>query len=134
MKNNKIKKINKIFPIIFTSIFFPIYCSKAKALMDYTSEACRKSGNCELNDFVRLFVGVYKIIFGIIGSVTLLMIIFGGVTFLISGGNPEKIAKGKKIILNAFIGLAIVFFSYMIITYIINNLGYLPANNNIING
>jgi len=86
-------------------------------------EECRKSGSCSLNDFVRLFANVSQWILGIVGSLALLMFIYGGLMFIISSGNSEKVTKAKEIIIGAVIGLVIVFTSYMIIQFTIDALG-----------
>ncbi len=123
MKKNKIYNKIKIFSIIFSSFLFFPFCSKAAPLMSNASKDCREVGNCEVKDFIRLFSGGYEFILGIVGSLALLMVVIGGGMFLISGGSPEKIAKGKKVIVSAFIGLAIVFTSYIIIEFILEGLG-----------
>ncbi len=58
-------------------------------------------------------------ILGIIGSLALLMFIFGGITWMTSAGSPEKIKKGRDILVWTSIGLAIVFFSYAIVKFVI---------------
>lgn len=122
MIKNKIKNSVKTISIVITTVLFPRLYVKA-ALLDSTSSDCRKMGNCEVNDFVNMFSGIYELILGIVGSLTLLMVVIGGVMFLISGGSQERIARGKKIITSAFIGLAIVFASYIIITYVLEGIG-----------
>lgn len=81
---------------------------------------CQKycEGDYGLNDFVQIFINCYKKILGIVGSLALLMFIYGGFMFLISSGNSEKITQAKQIIVSAVIGLIIVFTSYMIIQFI----------------
>ena len=86
-------------------------------------EECRKSGSCSLNDFVRLFANVSQWILGIVGSLALLMFIYGGLMFIISSGSSEKVTKAKEIIIGAVIGLVIVFTSYMIIQFTMDALG-----------
>lgn len=80
-------------------------------------------GNYSLNDFIQLAVNISKWILGITGSLALLAFIYGGVVFLISAGNTEMVAKGKKIIIGAVIGLVIVFASYTIIQFTMDALG-----------
>ena len=84
---------------------------------------CRDSGDCTLDDFVRIFTFYYTRIFGLIGSIALLMFIYGGVMFLISSGNSEKVTQAKQIIIGAVIGLVIVFASYAIIQFTFDALG-----------
>ncbi|HNX11140.1 MAG TPA: hypothetical protein PKI61_03275 [bacterium] len=83
----------------------------------------KATGSYTLNDMVQTGVNVAQFILGIVGSLTLLMFIYGGFTLLISGGSAESVTKGKKIILGSVIGLVIVFSSYMIIQFAISAIG-----------
>ena len=112
-----------IFVILLTMIIVPtpsFAADPSKSLTDNLSSRCMESGDCELNDFVRLGTNTAKIILGATGSLSLLMFVYGGVVFLTSAGNKEQVEKGKKIITGALIGIAIVFLSYTIIGYLIN--------------
>lgn len=80
-------------------------------------------GNYELNDFIILAINISRWILGIVGSLTLLMFIYGGFTFLISAGSNEKIGEAKKIITAAVIGLLIVLSSFLIIKFVLSSMG-----------
>ena len=58
--------------------------------------------------------------FSILGSLALVMFIYGGFQWMISGGNSEKVQKGKDILTWAFFGLLIIFSSYIIVKFILN--------------
>lgn len=60
---------------------------------------------------------------GVIGAITLLVFVYGGYLWLISGGNEEKIHKGSQTMLYAVIGLCIIFASYGILNTILTGLG-----------
>ncbi|MFH1822570.1 MAG: pilin [Patescibacteria group bacterium] len=91
------------------------------------SSGCIEKGDCQVNDFIVVAVRASEIILGIVGSLALLMFIYGGVMFLISAGNSEKVSQAKQIILGAIIGLVIVFTSWMIINFSMTALGYNQA-------
>ncbi|MFA7050160.1 MAG: hypothetical protein WC164_03590 [Patescibacteria group bacterium] len=76
-----------------------------------------QSGNYELNDILVVGIQVTRFILGIVGSLSLLFFIYGGVMFLISAGSSDKVQQAKTIIINATIGLIIVFTSYIIIEF-----------------
>lgn len=93
------------------------------------------TGNCgdyELNDFIVLAIKVSQWILGIVGSLSLLMFIYGGLSFLISAGSSDKITKAKDIIVAAVIGLIIVFASWLIIKFVMQSMG-INWNGQIIN-
>jgi len=70
-------------------------------------------------------VTVAKIIrafIGILGLVALVIILYGGFLWMTSGGDEEKIGKGKKVLTNGAIGLAIIFLSLGIVQFVISRL------------
>jgi len=78
--------------------------------------ACKKyCGDYQLNDFLVLGVRISKMIIGIVGAVSLLAFVAGGIMFLASGGNNSLIERGKSSIIGAVIGLLIVFASYAVV-------------------
>lgn len=84
----------------------------------------KKTGDYTLNDMVSILPMYANRFLGIAGSLALLAFIYGGVMFLISAGNTERVTKARTIIIGAVIGLIIVFASFMIINFIITGLGY----------
>jgi len=57
-------------------------------------------------------------ILGLTGVLALVAFIAGGVIMMTSGGNAEKVKKGKDILVWAVIGLFIIFTSYSILKYV----------------
>jgi len=65
---------------------------------------------------------VIKVALGIIGSVALVLFIYGGVTWMTSGGSPERIKKAKNTLIWSVLGLTIIVSSYAIVSAIIKPL------------
>lgn len=65
---------------------------------------------------------VINAILGIVGSIALLMFIYGGFMWLTSSGNEQRITKGKQILTWAVIGLTIIFLSYTLVGFVISSL------------
>ncbi len=59
---------------------------------------------------------IIKAALGVVGSVTLFMLVLGGFKWLTSAGNDEKVHEGTQTMLWAVIGLAVVFGSYLFLT------------------
>jgi hypothetical protein len=71
----------------------------------------------------RIIIGyVIRAILGIVGSLALLMFIYGGFLWIMSAGNEERVTQGKKIIIYSTVGLAVIFFSYILVTFVIGAL------------
>ena len=56
----------------------------------------------------------------VIGILTVILVIYAGFLWMTAAGNPEKVDKAKRILLNAGIGLVIIFSSIAITTFVIN--------------
>jgi hypothetical protein len=87
------------------------------------STTCPKGRQCLPNPLtgnnlqVSSVIGiVIKAALGVIGSITLFMLVWGGFQWLTSAGNDEKVHQGTQTMLWAIIGLAVVFGSYVLVT------------------
>lgn len=100
--------------------------ARAQSLVDTNPStdlgAKYQTGNYTLDDFVVMAVNAAKWILGIVGSLSLIMFIYGGVMFLISAGSSETISKAKKVIIAAVVGLIIVFASWLVIHFVLQTL------------
>ena len=61
-------------------------------------------------------------ILGVVGSLALLMFIFGGLTWMTAAGSKEKIQKGKDILVWSTIGLVVIFMSYSIVKFVLKDI------------
>ena len=86
-------------------------------------------GNYSLDDMLQVAVNVANWILGVVGSVALLFFIYGGFTLIFSGGNETTVKKGKQILIDAVIGLVIVFTSFLIIRFSMQLLGAQTIDN-----
>lgn len=60
---------------------------------------------------------------GVVGSLALLMFVFGGITWMTSAGSAEKVKKGRDILVWSAIGLVIVFSAYGLTRVLIKGIG-----------
>jgi hypothetical protein len=51
------------------------------------------------------------------------MLIYGGLRYVISGGDSKKVTDAKNTIMYAIIGLIIAILSYAIVNFVINSIG-----------
>jgi amino acid transporter len=63
----------------------------------------------------------------IVGIIAVIMLIIGGIRYVISGGDSKKVTDAKNTVLYAIIGLVICFFSYAIVNFVITSL---PSTEN----
>lgn len=60
---------------------------------------------------------------GIVGSLALIMFIYGGITWMTASGNEQSVTKGKNIIIWATLGLVVIFSSYALVRFVIQAIG-----------
>lgn len=69
-----------------------------------------------------LIGGIIQVALLVIGTVLLLLIVYGGYTWMIARGDTEKIKTAKEIITNAVIGIIIVFAAYAISSFVLTKI------------
>lgn len=62
---------------------------------------------------------IIRTILGITGAAALIVFIYGGVLFMFSGGNANKVQTAKNVLIYAALGLAIIFASYAILQFVL---------------
>ncbi len=70
-------------------------------------------------DLVSTIISIVQWALGFLGLVAVIMILYGGFVWMTAAGNQDKVAKAKKIITRAVIGLVIVLLAWAIVTFII---------------
>jgi len=66
-------------------------------------------------------IGVTNLLTSIMGTVAVLMLVFGGIMYALSGGKQETMDKAKKIITVTIIGMVIIFAAFAIVSTVIAN-------------
>ena len=70
-----------------------------------------------------VFTQLTSIALAIVGALSVIMLIWGGVRYIISGGDSKKITDAKNTILYAIIGLIIAVLAYAIVRFVLNTIG-----------
>jgi len=92
---------------------------------------CRDHGKCTLEDMLQLLVNLSVFIFGITGSVMMLIIVYGGFKWILAHGESAMVEEGKKALIGGFIGIAIVMGAYVAINVVVSVIktGTIPITN-----
>ena len=120
-----VKKILLITTLSLAALFIAANFSLAA---DPATAGCTIEGNpareiCKLENplqngtEVTAIIGtIIKAALGIVGALTLLMLVWGGFQWLTSAGNPEKVKMGTQTMVWAIIGVLLVFASYLLLS------------------
>lgn len=65
---------------------------------------------------------VINIIMGFLGLIAVIIILAGGFKWMTAGGNEEKVAEAKKLIIAGIVGMAIVIGAYAIASFVVQSL------------
>ena len=65
---------------------------------------------------------IIQALLGITGALALLMFVWGGFQWLISGGSPERVKKGKDTLIWATLGIVIIITAYTLVYAIVSGL------------
>lgn len=72
-----------------------------------------------------LVIDILKYVLGISGLIAVVFLVIGGISYITAGGNEETTKKATRTLLNAVIGMIIVFAAYAIVITVQKNvLGY----------
>ena len=92
------------------------------------AEAARCDG-CPTDLFgnTGVFKQVTNTILYIVGIIAVIMLIIGGIRYVVSGGDAKKVTDAKNTVLYAIIGLIICFLAFAIVNFVISAL---PSDSN----
>ena len=65
---------------------------------------------------------VTNIMFFIIGAVSVIMLIYGGIRYTTSGGNTNSVTAAKNTVIYSIVGLVISILAYAIVNFVVTNI------------
>ena len=117
----KLPKIAFLFALVLSLTVAPAIANAASIVPDCAiNQGTSPPG---LDCVLETFANIANIILGLTGSFALFMFVYGGFMLLSSGGSESRVSKGKEIIRNALIGIAIVLTAGALINYGLRALG-----------
>ena len=74
-----------------------------------------------------IFTTVTNVMLFIVGAISVIMIVIGGLRYVISGGDTSNVTAAKNTILYAIVGLVVAMLAYAMINFVISS--FLPGSN-----
>jgi len=111
-----------LFFIVLLILILVPSASFAAGFLDQLPSSCIKGGDCNLNDIYLGFTYLIQLMLGMMGAVALLYFIWGGIQWLVSGGNADRVRRGQQIMINTMIALFIAFSSYLLTSFFVNDI------------
>lgn len=69
-----------------------------------------------------IFTTITNVMLFVVGAISVIMVVIGGLRYVISGGNSTNITAAKNTILYAVIGMVISILAYAMINFVIGSL------------
>jgi cytochrome bd-type quinol oxidase subunit 2 len=82
--------------------------------------ACGTS--CGTNNLDNIFKGVTDTLIFLVGAISVIMIIIGGLRYVISNGDSKATESAKNTVLYAVIGIVVAIAAYAIVTFVTANI------------
>ncbi|MBU1921907.1 pilin [Patescibacteria group bacterium] len=73
-------------------------------------------------DIRATIASIINVAMGLLGIVAVVIILYGGFTWMTAGGNEENVSKAQKIIVSGIIGLALILASWAIARFVLESL------------
>lgn len=88
------------------------------------ADAARANGMpAELVGIDGVFTKITNTILYAVGIISVIMLIYGGLRYIVSGGDSKKVTDAKNTIMYAIIGLIISILAFAIVNFVINAIG-----------
>lgn len=81
-----------------------------------TSSLPNSGGGDAPSEFIK---PALQIVFGLMGSVALLVIVMSGIRYMVASGDPGKVAQARNTIIYALIGLVVSLSAFSIVTLVV---------------
>jgi len=94
--------------------------SFAASINDGVNAAKGDGQPAELFGDTGVITTITNILLFVVGALSVIMLIFGGLRYVVSGGNSTAVTAAKNTILYAIVGLVIAFIAYAAVNFILS--------------
>ncbi len=128
-----IKKIFLIFVLAFISFSFSLNQALAEEVIDNPLTGLNETAGKVTafvpqvatpdDNFLTTRVGqIISIALSFVGVLFFILMIYAGILWMTASGNEQQISKAKSLLINAIIGIIVVFSAYALTAFLGNNL------------
>ena len=123
--------IASILSLSFASVPFLSLSSYATSSINQVATSAKQQVQQGINDAGgttnttsanTLIKNIVNTMLFLVGVLSVIMIIYGGIQYVISVGDSGKVAKAKNTIIYAIVGLIVAILSYAIVNFVISQL------------
>ena len=111
-------------PLIYTAatvILSPATYAFSLGMQDGANAARGTDQATDLFGASGIFTSITNVLLFIIGAISVIMIIVGGLRYVVSGGDASKVSAAKNTILYAVVGIVVAILAYAIINFVVGS-------------
>lgn len=95
----------------------------ALALTPTGQAACNGAGgNCNTTGVTVAFSSIANVLIVLVGAISVIMVVIGGLRYVLSGGDPSGTKDAKNTVLYALIGVAVAILSFAMVNFVISKI------------
>ncbi|MDO4612081.1 MAG: hypothetical protein Q4B29_01300 [Candidatus Saccharibacteria bacterium] len=113
-----------VLPILMCGVFTILMATSVSALTLQEGVEAMQCDGCPKDLFGNngVFKQITNTILYIVGIIAVIMLIIGGIKYVVSGGDSKKVTDAKNTVLYAIIGLIVSFLAFAIVNFVITAL------------
>jgi len=108
-----------LMPLISFAQVIPSGNNKDTGSTPCTGDLCIQNPLGSVNTPQALIGKVVNNALGVVGSIALLMFVYGGLVWMTSAGSSEKVKNGRDILIWSAIGMAVIFSAYGLTRFVL---------------
>lgn len=114
--------IGAFLAFLLAFVFVPSSYAFDLTVADGANAARGSDQAADLFGATGIFTTLSNVMLFIVGAISVIMIVIGGMRYVVSGGNTANVAAAKNTILYAIVGLVIAMLAYAVINFVISSL------------
>ena len=99
----------------------PAYAGFEQGIDEGAGSAKSDDQSADLFGETGIFRTITNVLLFLIGAVSVIMLIFGGIRYTISGGDSTAVTSAKNTILYAIIGIVVALLAYAVVNFVLGS-------------
>lgn len=99
----------------------PVNAQFDKGLQEGADSSKGKDQQAELFGDTGVFKTITNVLLFIIGAISVIMLIIGGIRYVVSGGDSSAVTSAKNTILYAIVGIVVAILAYALVNFVISS-------------
>lgn len=100
----------------------PAYAATFNGTIEEGAQSAQGNGQAaNLFGTAGIFTTITNVLLYLVGAVSVIMIIIGGIRYIVSGGNSANVTAAKNTILYAIVGIIVSILGYAIVNFVITS-------------